>query len=180
MSKAIGVIELNSIARGVEVADYMLKASQVDIIRSATTCPGKFIIIIGGDTGNVRSSISEGEKRGDERVIEKLVIPNVHPQIIPAIAHQNKTEPKGAVGVMEFFSVSSAIKAADFLAKTANVTIINVRIGFAIGGKGVVTLTGDVGSVRTAVTEAERQATKLVEKAVIPLPEPRLFDSLLK
>ena len=80
---------------------------------------------------------------------------------------------------MEFFSVTSAIKAADFAAKAANVNLIEVRIGYAIGGKGFVTLTGDVGSVREAVTAATKEAQMLVNTAVIPMPDPRLFDSLL-
>ncbi len=179
MSRAIGMIELSSIARGIEASDYMLKASKVDLIRSSTICPGKYVVIIGGDTGNVRSSIAEGEKWGAECVLDVLIIPNVHPDLIPAISLSNPVENRGALGVMEFFSVTSAIKAADFAAKAANVTLIEVRIGFAIGGKGFVTLTGDVGSVRTAVTAASKQAEMLVGTAVIPMPEPRLFDHML-
>ncbi|MGI5985514.1 MAG: BMC domain-containing protein [Clostridiales bacterium] len=179
MSNAIGVIELNSIARGIEVSDFMLKASQVDLVRSSTICPGKYVVIIGGDTGNVRASLAEGDKHGAECVLDTLIIPNVHPQLIPAISLSNRVEVRGAVGVMEFFSVTSAIKAADFAAKAANVNLIEVRIGYAIGGKGFVTLTGDVGSVREAVTAATKEAQMLVNTAVIPMPDPRLFDSLL-
>lgn len=179
MSNAIGVLELNSIARGIEVTDFMLKASQIDLVRSSTICPGKYIIIIGGDTGNVRSALAEGEKRGAECVVDQLMIPNAHHQLIPAIALSSKVELRGALGVLEFFSVTGAIKAADFAAKAANVSLIEIRIGYAIGGKGFVTLTGDVGSVRTAVSAAAAASEMLVNTAVIPMPEPRLFDSLL-
>ena len=41
-------------------------------------------------------------------------------------------------------------------------TLIEVRIGYAIGGKGFVTLTGDVGAVREAVAAASRDAELLV------------------
>jgi len=179
MSSAIGVLELNSIARGIEVTDFMLKASQIDLLRSSTTCPGKYVVIISGDTGNVRSALAEGEKRGAECVVDRLILPNAHPQLIPAIALSSQAEPRGALGVMEFFSVTGAIKAADLAVKAANVRLIEIRIGYAIGGKGYVTLTGDVGSVRTAVGAATRDAELLVGTAVIPMPEPRLFDSLL-
>ena len=40
---AIGMVELNSIARGIETCDYMVKAAQVDLIRSSTVCPGKYM-----------------------------------------------------------------------------------------------------------------------------------------
>ena len=179
MISAIGVLELNSISRGIEVTDFMLKASQIDLVRSSTICPGKYIIIIGGDTGNVRSSLAEGEKRGAECVVETLMIPNAHPQLIPAIALSSEVELRGALGVLEFFSVTGAIRAADLAAKAANISLIEIRIGYAIGGKGYVTLTGDIGSVRTAVNAAAKDAEMLVGTAVIPMPEPRLFDSLL-
>lgn len=179
MSNAIGSIELNSLARGIEVTDYMLKASQVDLVRSTTICPGKYVVIIGGDTGNVRNSIAEGVKRGAECVLDSLIISNVHPQLIPAISLSNPINSRGALGVMEFYSVTSAIKAADFVAKAANITLIEVRIGFAIGGKGLITFTGDIGSVRSAVAAATKDAQMLVNTAVIPSPEQRLFDTLL-
>ena len=51
---AIGMVELNSIARGIETCDYMVKAAQVDLIRSSTVCPGKYMILIAGDTGDVK------------------------------------------------------------------------------------------------------------------------------
>ena len=50
-----------------------------------------------------------------------------------------QVEKPGAVGVLEFYSVASAITAADVAAKAANITLIEVRIGYAIGGKGYVT-----------------------------------------
>jgi microcompartment protein CcmL/EutN len=46
MSNAIGMIELSSIARGIETCDFMLKAAQVDLIRSSTVCPGKYIVTV--------------------------------------------------------------------------------------------------------------------------------------
>lgn len=179
MSSAIGVIELNSIARGIAITDTMLKASKVELVRSSTLCPGKYLVIVGGDTGSVRASVGEGERQGSECVLETLVIPNVHPGLIPAISLSNHVENQGALGVMEFFSVTGAIRAADVAAKAANVSLIEIRIGYAIGGKGYVTLTGDVGSVRTAVTAATRDGKMLVDCAVIPVPEKRLFDALL-
>lgn len=41
MATAIGMVELTSIARGIETCDYMVKAAQVDLLRSSTVCPGK-------------------------------------------------------------------------------------------------------------------------------------------
>ena len=170
MRTAIGMVELNSIAKGIETCDYMVKAAQVELIRSSTVCPGKYLILIAGDTGDVRAAMKEGESRGGECVVDTLLLPNVHPQLIPAISMATQTPPLGAVGVLEFYSVASAITAAD---------IAEVRIGYAIGGKGYVTLTGDVGAVRAAVAAATRDAQLLVGTTVIPRPAKQVFDSLL-
>lgn len=179
MRTAIGMVELNSIARGIETCDYMVKAAQVELIRSSTVCPGKYLVLIAGDTGDVRASMAEGIKRGGECVVDTLMIPNIHPQLIPAISMTTQPPAMGAVGVLEFYSVASAILAADMAAKAANITLIEVRIGYAIGGKGYVTLTGDVGAVRAAVAAATRDAQLLVGTTVIPRPAKQLFDSLL-
>ena len=112
MRTAIGMVELNSIAKGIETCDYMVKAAQVELIRSSTVCPGKYLILIAGDTGDVRASMKEGEKRGGECVVDTLLLPNVHPQLIPAISMATPTPALGAVGVLEFYSVASAITAA--------------------------------------------------------------------
>lgn len=60
MGKASGMVELSSIARGIETSDYMVKAAQVDLIRSSTVCPGKYMVIIAGDIGVRRTSGCSG------------------------------------------------------------------------------------------------------------------------
>ncbi|MCD7736227.1 MAG: BMC domain-containing protein, partial [Lachnospiraceae bacterium] len=148
MRLAIGMLELNSIARGIETCDYMVKAAQVDLLRSSTVCPGKYLILISGETGDVKASMAEGIKRGAENVVDSLLLPNVHPSVLPAITGTTQVPEYGAVGVLEYYSVASAVTAEDVAAKAANIVLIEVHIGYAIGGKGYVTLTGDVGAVR--------------------------------
>lgn len=179
MKLAIGMIELNSIARGIETCDYMVKAARVDLLRASTVCPGKYLVLISGETGDVKASMAEGLKRGGECVVDSLLLPNVHPQLIPAISATTQVPEKGAVGVLEFYSVASAIVAADVAAKAASITLIEVRIGYAIGGKGYVTLTGDVGAVREAVAAASRESELLVGTTVIPRPSAQLYESLI-
>lgn len=179
MAKAIGMVELSSIARGIETCDFMVKAARVELIRSSTVCPGKYMVIIAGETGDVKASMAEGMRQGGEYVVDSLLLPNVHPQLIPAISMTTQVPQGGAIGALEFYSVASAIVAADVAAKAANVTLIEVRIGYAIGGKGYVTLTGDVGAVRAAVAAAAENAELLVGTTVIPRPAKQVFESLL-
>lgn len=179
MAAAIGLIELTSIARGIETCDDMVKAAQVDLLRATTVCPGKYIILIGGDTGDVSQAMKAGQERGGEYVVDTLMLPNVHHEVMKAISMTNEITDKGAVGVLEFYSIAAAIVAADTAAKAASVTLIEVRTGYAIGGKGFVTLTGDVGAVKAAIEAASKDAELLVQTAILPRPDPKLFDCLL-
>ena len=54
-----------------------------------------------------------------------------------------------------------------------------MRLGYASGGKGYVTLTGDVGAVRAAVAAAREQAELLVGTSIIPRPSPKVFEALM-
>ena len=60
MNNAIGMVELNSIAVGIETCDFMVKAAQVDLLRASTICPGKYIVIVGGEVSAVQSSMRTG------------------------------------------------------------------------------------------------------------------------
>lgn len=87
-----------------------------------------------------------------------------------------------SLGVIEFFDVTSALYAADSAIKSADVEIIEIRMGYAIGGKSYVTLTGDLSAVKTAVevgSKAGEDNCMLVNKAVIASPRKELIESLL-
>lgn len=82
---AVGVLELTSIAKGIESMDVMLKASEINIIISKTVCPGKYIIIISGDTGAVNEAIEKGAESAGKYVLNKLVLPAVHENVLAAL-----------------------------------------------------------------------------------------------
>ena len=45
MIETVGFLELNSIAKGVEAADAILKAAQVELTFAKPVCPGKYSIL---------------------------------------------------------------------------------------------------------------------------------------
>ncbi|SKC81596.1 BMC domain-containing protein [Maledivibacter halophilus] len=182
MIRTIGLLELNSIAKGIEVADNMIKAAEVELIRANSICPGKYIVLISGDVGAVKAAVEVGTEKGKEFVVDKLILPSIHPQLISAINGTTFINELCSLGVLEFFSVATSIVAADAAAKAASVDLIEVRLGFAIGGKAFVTLTGDVSAVQEAVKAGVKVANDtgmLVNKVVIPSPRRELFDKLL-
>ncbi|MBQ7570350.1 MAG: BMC domain-containing protein, partial [Synergistaceae bacterium] len=105
--------------------------------------------------------------------------PNIHEKVPPAISLTSNIKKFGAIGVVEFYSIASAIKAADAAAKAAEVSLIEIRMGLAVGGKGFVTMTGQVTDVQTAVKAATLNAPLLVHSVVIPRPSKAVIESLL-
>jgi microcompartment protein CcmL/EutN len=179
MSLAIGLVELNSIARGIETCDTMVKAARVDLIRSSAICPGKYMILIGGDTGDVKTSVAEGVRCAGRNRVDDLILPNVHPSVLKAVKGEVCRDHIRALGVLEVRTVSAAVIAADVAVKEAGISLVRVRIGNGIGGKGYIILTGDTGEVKASAAAAETIcADKLIHSVVIPHPSEALVQKL--
>lgn len=180
--ETIGFLELNSIAKGIETADIVLKAAAVNLIFARSGCPGKYYLLFSGEVAAVQASLDAGREIGGEHVVDSCVIPRVHPQVIQAIGMTAMPDAMRAVGVMEFFSVTASIYGADAAAKAADVDLVDVRLGTGIGGKSFVVLTGEVAAVHEAVQagiHTPNAEGMLVSSVVIPSPHPELLDSLL-
>jgi microcompartment protein CcmL/EutN len=182
MIASIGLVELNSIARGIASADAMLKAGSVALVFARPVCPGKYIVLVSGDAGAVKSAMEAGRAAAGANLVGDLRLPRLHPSLIPAINATAEAGGAGALGVVEYFDIASAIVGADAAAKAGSVTLIEVRLGMGIAGKSYFTLCGQVSDVRCAVaaalSEAGRSGTA-VGSCVIPAPDPELFRSML-
>jgi microcompartment protein CcmL/EutN len=178
---AIGIVEVSSIAIGIKAADAMLKMAAVELLDAYATSPGKYLVLVGGDVASVAASVEAGEREAGEALIGRLLIANLHPQILPAMKGIPATEEIQAVGVVETATVASVIRAADAAAKTAIVDLLELRMARGLGGKGYVTFTGDVASVQVGVDAAADAAARdgaLVATAVIPAPHAGLKPKL--
>lgn len=182
MIHAIGLVEFTCIAKGIEAADAMAKTADVTILVLKTLCPGKFMVLVSGDVSSVQQATSVGVELGVDTVVDQLVIPNVHPSIIPAIGGGNDITDIRALGVIETYSVASAIEATDAAVKAASVIPIRLHLAFGIGGKAYCVLTGEVAAVKAAVAAGSAVASEkglLVHQVVIPRPNQQVIEGLL-
>lgn len=180
--EAIGILESNSIAKGIEAADAVLKAADTALLYAKPVCPGKYTILFYGDVAAVNASLDAGAAVIDAHLVDSVVIPRIHPQVIQAISLSTAPDGVNAVGVMEFFSVTAVVYAADAAAKAADVTLLDVRLGVGIGGKSFAVLTGEVAAVEEAVRcgmAAGEEKGLAVTSTVIPSPRKEIFDTLL-
>ncbi len=182
MMIALGVLETNSIARGVEAGDAMLKTAAVTLEKAGPVCPGKYTVVISGEVAAVTAAMDAGRAQARDALVDDLTIASLDPQVLGAIAGCADVGPVASLGVMEFFSIAAAVVAADCAAKAANVRLIEVRLGLGIGGKSFVSLCGEVAAVQAAIDAGTQTAAAkglLVSTCVIPAPRPEIFSSML-
>ncbi|HCO0686315.1 TPA: propanediol utilization microcompartment protein PduT [Escherichia coli] len=183
MSKAVGILELSSIAKGMETGDAMLKSANVELLVSKTLCPGKFLLMLGGDVGAVQQAINSGASLAGEMLVDSLVLPNIHLSILSAISGLNQVEQNRAVGVVETWSVAACIDAADCAVKAANVILVLVHMAFGIGGKCYMVVAGDISDVNNAVSVASERAGEkglLVYRSVIARPHEAMWRQMVE
>lgn len=182
VKRAIGLIELRSIARGMKTTDAILKAADVELLRAHVVCPGKYIILVAGSISHVRSAVSVGQQVAPEVVVDHFILSNVHPSVFPALTATTEIEHVKAIGVVETFTLAAAIVAADTAVKAAPVDLIEIRLPFALGGKAFTVFTGEVSAVRSGVqTAADRLRDEGVIDSfeVITAPHKDLIEKLL-
>ncbi len=181
MYKAIGVIELKSIPKGVEAADAALKSSGIEMVSAHPSCPGKYEIVLTGSISNVTVAVEHVASKFDGYVIDSSVMGRIDEQVVKALFGTQAGERNGSLGLIETFSAASAIKAADIAVKTARVEIYDIRVSRGMGGKGVVMLTGDVGDVTAAIEAGAEHAKKsamLSSYTVIASPHGELWNQM--
>lgn len=179
---SVGLIELSSIAAGFAVADTMLKAGDVRLLLSRSICSGKYMVLIGGNTAAVEAAVAAGIEAANGCLIDFSVASNLHPDVFTALGRTQPVEPTGALGIVEAFNVSSIISAADAAAKSSDVTLLEIRLAMALGGKAFFTLTGDVSSVQAAVASARgvlSESGMLCNAVVISRPHPDVYREVV-
>jgi microcompartment protein CcmL/EutN len=180
--KSIGLIELSSIAAGFAVADVMLKAGNVRLILSRSICSGKYMVLVGGGVGAVKNAVLAGAGAADGYLIDQFIIPNVHADVFAALGRSQVPEQVGALGIVESFSVASLLEGADAAAKAANVTLLEIRLAMALGGKAYFSMTGDVAAVQSAAHAAKLVIAErglLVNSVVISRPHPDVYREVV-
>ena len=171
---AVGMVEFNSIAAGIDAADQMVKTAQVDPLFFKTICPGKFVAA-------VSASVNAGRETHADALVDWFIIPNIHRDVIGALAGATGITERGALGIIETFSAASIVVASDAAVKAADVQLLDVRVALGLGGKGYALMTGDVAAVNAAVEAGSTAAAEsglLVSKVVIPSPAETVFEQI--
>ncbi len=174
----LGLVESRSIAVGAELADGMLKAAGVELVRAVTICSGRYMIYISGDRESVHTAVDFARQSG-RALAGSFVISNVSSEVAAALHSARSAEKGEAVGIVECRTVSAGVAAADSAVKKSKVRILRLVTGQGINGKSYFVLSGDVAAVEEAVEAAKKHlGDRLVEAVVLPRPEQALVRAL--
>ncbi|MEE8489543.1 MAG: BMC domain-containing protein [Acidimicrobiia bacterium] len=153
---AIAVVEVDSIAVGILTGDAMVKASPLGSIYTGTVHPGRYVIVVSGDTASVEVAVDTGSSVAGDTLVDLVFLPDVHPLVVDAIISEaDLADCRGdALGVVETVTIAAVIDAADAGVKAATVDVPAVRLADGLGGKGYVLFSGDLAEVEAAVDAA--------------------------
>lgn len=178
---ALALIEFSSIAAGIRAADAMVKRAPIDVIRSGTVQPGKYLVMIGGMTADVEESLSAGRTAEATALDDYVLLPQVHPEVVKAVGGGREPDTKDSLGIIETSTVAAAIHAADAGVKGAEVKLVEIRLADGLGGKGIVLFSGLVSDVEIAVeigVSALERPQLLVNQVVIPQLHPEMWSNV--
>jgi microcompartment protein CcmL/EutN len=169
LQPALALIELASIAVGIEVGDAMVKRAPVDVVHAGTIQPGKYLVLVAGSVADVEEALAAGVEVGACCLVDTVFLPNVHDQVVSALRGSRRTGTGAALGVVETASVAATIEAADAGVKGAQVELLEIRLGDGLGGKGYLLFDGSVSDVESAVEAAvARISDPLASSGAVP------------
>lgn len=181
---AVAVVELHTTAVGLAAADTVLKTADCPLFKASTVCPGKFLLVFGGQLSAVREAYALLQRTYQGEMLDAFFLGQISEQLLTGLSGgvDPTAAPGLAVGVIETFSAASAIAAADAAVKAAEVQVLDVRLAQGMTGKGVVYLSGTVAAVETALqagAKAIRDSGNLCATGCLPSPHESLWRSLL-
>jgi microcompartment protein CcmL/EutN len=176
---ALGLIETSSIARGLVVADAMVKKAPVQLVLARPVSPGKHLSLVTGAVADVGEAMSCGVDVAAHTLVDRLELAQVADELLRAL-DRTATAPTGSVGIFETFSVASTLLAADAACKAALVTLAELRLADGLGGKAYFVLSGEQGDVEAALSAAERITPTglLLARELIARPHDDLLGKL--
>jgi microcompartment protein CcmL/EutN len=153
---AIALVEFDSISAGIVAGDAMVKTAPISSVYAGTVHPGKYLVLVGGDTASVEIALVTGRDVGGIHVSDWVFLPDIHPDVTAAITGDavGASLAEEALGIVETSTVAAVIDAADAGVKTADVVVSSVRLADGLGGKGYVLFSGVVAEVEAAVDAA--------------------------
>lgn len=173
---ALGFLELESLARGVSVADAVLKRAQVTILWAEAVTPGKYVLLFVGSEAEVAESFQAGLEASGDRLLDSLHLPHISEAVVSALRGEKQSDfADESLGLVELHTVAATLKSADAALKHARVRLVHLAVAKGIGGKGWFSLAGELPDIEAALDAATSiSASSLAGTEIIARPHGEL------
>lgn len=180
MSRSIASFEFKSISKGIEVTDEMVKLADVNIFYFRVICPGRLLVILGGEEDAIKTVFNKGNESGKREILDSQIISAAHNNLIQALTSRLVMKVNGAVGIVETMSISSGLKALDSTLKGGNLNLVKLQIASGISGRLVYTVSGDLSDVEQGIRIGEEtiETKKIINTSIIRSPDNMILKYL--
>lgn len=179
---ALGLLELQSIARGVTVADALVKRAAVQLHLNRPVSPGKHLVLCSGEVAEVEEAMQVGRVQAGSSLCDELLLTLVHDEVLAVLRRKVKLplSEELSLGIVETLSAASTLRGADAACKVAEVRLHELRLCDGLGGKGFAILVGEQDMVEAALATVEGVLLPglLLSVELIARPHPDLLLSL--
>lgn len=152
---ALGLFELESLARGPVVADALVKRAAVQLAIAEAVSPGKYLLVFSGDVAEVDEAFRAGLEAAGPKLLDSLYLPHVAEGVVAALQGRfAEVGTNDSLGLVELQTVSAALKSADQALKRAAVQLTALQLAKGIGGKGWFSVSGVQHDVEAALEGA--------------------------
>lgn len=179
---ALGLLELQSLARGVVVADAALKRAPVRILLAEAVTPGKYLLLFTGPVAEVEEAFAAAVEAAGPLLLDRLRLAHFAEAALAAVEGRFQAPaPEAAVGLLELATVAATLRSLDVALKTSAVAVTRLQLARGIGGKGWFALAGDQADVEAAL-QAGASALEpglVVGRELVARPHPGLAGPVL-
>jgi microcompartment protein CcmL/EutN len=149
---AVAILEFLDIPSGIQATDAMLKKAPIAFLKNGTITRGRYLTVIGGSTASVEEAFVEGQFWAAQALIDKVFLPDVHPDVFAAMFGRRAATRDGAWAIIETSSVAANVRAAEAALKGTPVSLIELRLADdGLAGKGLSIYEGDLHDIEAAV-----------------------------
>jgi len=149
---AVAMIEFLDIPSGIQATDAMLKKAPIAFLKNGTITRGRYLTVVGGSTASVEEAFAEGLYWGGQAVIDRVFLPDVHPDVFDAMLGKRHRSKDGAWAIVETNSVAANVRAAEAALKGTPVNLIELRLADdGLAGKGFSIYEGELHDIEAAV-----------------------------
>ena len=179
MSRALALLEFESVAVGILAVDRMLKKSPVALLRCGSVHPGRYLALFGGTVASTEEAYAEGVTVGKEgqALISGIMLPDPTKSVSEALVGGRKEPVGDTLGVFEVSTSPGLLGLIDKLLKALPVNLVEIRLADDLGGRALAIIDGELTDVQEATSMAPsclKDCAKLLNVSVIS----RLDDTL--